>query len=231
MTNYHEIFKRIATVAGCDETNRAIANILNIHENNLSQKIKRDTLVSDIAQWAITTNQDLNYIFYGTGSLPREASDGHKVKPNNGPHDLTTDDLDSYVKVNRYDIEASAGAGALVLDEHVVDQLTFKRSWLQGRKGWDPAELGLLQVRGDSMEPTLKGGDLILVNGERVGLHDGLYVVRLGDDVLVKRLRRIGPNEVEVISDNREIYPPFVSKLNDGLHIIGEVVWFCRELK
>ena len=147
-----------------------------------------------------------------------------------GPHDLTPEDLDNYVKINRYDIEASAGAGALVLDEHVIDQLSFKRGWVVD-KGWYPHDLALLMVRGDSMEPTLFSGDLILANTSFGGLHDGLYVVRLGEVVLVKRLRFLPHNQVEVISDNKDVYAPFTTDLNDGLHIIGEVVWFCRELK
>jgi phage repressor protein C with HTH and peptisase S24 domain len=149
----------------------------------------------------------------------------------NGAHDLTPADLDRYVKINRYDVEANAGHGALVLDEKVVDQLTFKREWIIGEKHWEPARLALLRVRGDSMEPTLCGGDLILVNTAPAGLHDGLHVIRVGEDLLVKRLRRIGPNAIQVISDNRELYPPYEATLDDGLDIIGEVVWFCRELK
>jgi phage repressor protein C with HTH and peptisase S24 domain len=47
-----------------------------------------------------------------------------------------------------------------------------------------------LKVKGDSMEPTLLSGDLVLVNRERtaVELGEGIYAVALGADILVKRV-------------------------------------------
>lgn len=174
---------------------------------------------------------DLGYSAECVLGLKPEDEQQNSVRNNVSPHDLTAEDLDRYVKVNRYDVEANAGHGALVLDEHVIDQFTFKRGWVMHRKGWEPAKLALIRVRGDSMEPTLYGGDLILVNSGYCNLHDGLWVIRQNDGVMAKRLHMVGENEIEVISDNRDVYPPYRANLTDGLAIIGEIVWFCREVK
>lgn len=58
------------------------------------------------------------------------------------------------------------------------------------------------------MEPRLRGGDLILVDRAQDAVRDGqLYVVRTGDDVLVKIIARAAPDQLTLASTN-PVYPP-----------------------
>jgi hypothetical protein len=56
------------------------------------------------------------------------------------------------------------------------------------RAGFDPAQLSVIAVAGDSMSPTLYDGDEILVDQTPRRWRDGVHVVRVGDSLLVKRL-------------------------------------------
>lgn len=95
-----------------------------------------------------------------------------------------------FAQVPRYDIRASAGPGALVDGEHVIDQMAFRRDWLRATLGLQVDRLALLDVDGDSMLPTLTHGDMILVDTRKPdSLAPGIYVINLEGRLLVKRLR------------------------------------------
>lgn len=131
-----------------------------------------------------------------------------------------------WVDVPRLAIGASAGsgahAGAGAHDEAAIGAFRFSARWLRGQ-GLDPAMLSAIAVAGDSMEPTLRDGDEILVDRTPGAPRDGIHVVRSGDALLVKRIDTSRPGRIVLVSDNpayREI------ELDPGeAHVIGRVVW------
>jgi phage repressor protein C with HTH and peptisase S24 domain len=135
------------------------------------------------------------------------------------------------VMVPRLQIGASAGPGALVDDETPLSQIGFEERWIRSL-GTNAGALSVIQVAGDSMVPTLGDGDDILVDrgdgGDR--LRDGIYVLRLDDVLMVKRLainpvsRRMG-----IHSDNAA-YPSWPDCDSAQIDVIGRVVWVGRRL-
>jgi phage repressor protein C with HTH and peptisase S24 domain len=57
-------------------------------------------------------------------------------------------------------------------------------------------------VSGESMYPTLKNGDTILIDISRGWQGDGIYLIRIGTDLLVKRLKKSINHQLSIISDN-----------------------------
>lgn len=154
-----------------------------------------------------------------------------------GPHDTADTDQklrSEYVYIPLYDVSAAAGAGAVVEREKVMDVLAFKEQWIRTELHAHPRDLYLLWVEGESMEPTLRPGDILLVDHREAGSvpRDGIYVLRMDDALLVKRLQRLPGGEVRVSSDNAA-YEPFTFNLNnpvDAFSIIGRVVWTGRRM-
>src|SRR5690606_24456374 len=100
---------------------------------------------------------------------------------------------DEYALIPLYDVKAAAGHGAAVQAEDVVDTLVFKREWIHHTLHANPNDLYLIAVQGESMTPTLHPGDMILVDRRTestIGA-DGIYVLRMGDSLLVKRVQRL----------------------------------------
>ena len=129
--------------------------------------------------------------------------------------------------IARLDVQASAGAGAFAQQERSSDAMGFSERMLRTLAGGDPSGLSMISVVGDSMEPTLNDGDDILVNrlDGRAQLRDGVYVLRMGDALHVKRIA-CGPDpcRVTIISDN-EAYPAWNNVDLRGVSLIGRVVW------
>jgi phage repressor protein C with HTH and peptisase S24 domain len=127
-----------------------------------------------------------------------------------------------WVDVPRLALGASAGPGAFSIGEEPIGAFRFASRWLRGQ-GLDPAMLSAISVAGDSMEPTLRDGDEILVDRSPRPLRDGIHVVRLDDTLLVKRLDTGRPGHIALISDNPAYRP---MELPSGeVEVIGRVVW------
>ncbi|MEY2943200.1 MAG: hypothetical protein RLY97_1214 [Pseudomonadota bacterium] len=127
-----------------------------------------------------------------------------------------------WIDIPRQALGASAGPGALSSDERPVGAFRFSAQWLRAQ-GLDPAMLSAIAVTGDSMEPTLRDGDEILVDRAPNPLRDGVHVVRLGEALMVKRLNLGQPGRVVLISDNRAYLP--INLAPAEVQIIGRVVW------
>lgn len=123
--------------------------------------------------------------------------------------------------IRMYDIEASAGHGALVLDESQSHPFSVEQDLLL-TQGIEPKNCAIISVRGDSMQPTLENGDLVIVDRSKTK-PDGMFLVRLHDTLLVKRVQREGGGAYVLGSDNghyREILIPPTEA--NSLTIIGK---------
>lgn len=127
-----------------------------------------------------------------------------------------------WVDVPRLPLGASAGPGALALEERPIGAFRFSARWLR-EQGLDPRMLSAIRVEGDSMEATLRDGDEILVDRTPRPLRDGIHVVRTGDALLVKRLDTGRSGVIALLSDN----PAYRTvELSPGdVEVIGRVVW------
>lgn len=122
--------------------------------------------------------------------------------------------------------------GAIVGDDEADDSLMFRKGWVKHDLQMQPEDLALIRVSGDSMYPTLRDGDVILVNQSPSQQDtDGICVMRVNGVLLVKRLQFLPGGQISVISDNAT-YKPWTldtSKMAEGdVAIIGRVVWAGR---
>ncbi len=158
------------------------------------------------------------------GELDRLARAARRIAEESEEGPTQIDQSALYVSAPRYEVLAAAGSGAPVLDEQVKGYLGFNKQWLREQR-LSADELAVIEVRGDSMEPTLHNGDSVLLDMRAPELRDGdIYTLRREDELLVKRLRRQGANWL-IVSDNLS-YP--VEPLDAQVHVVGRVVWLGR---
>jgi phage repressor protein C with HTH and peptisase S24 domain len=134
--------------------------------------------------------------------------------------------------VPRLGVGAAAGAGAFDGDERPEAHIAFDPAWLRRLARGAPEQLSIIRVAGDSMAPTLADGDDILVDrgdgAERV--RDGVYVLRMDDALVVKRLA-LNPaaRRLTIRSDN-PAYPSWPDCDPAAVAIVGRVVWAGRRI-
>ena len=88
--------------------------------------------------------------------------------------------------------------------------------------------MAIVNVKGDSMEPTLSSGDLLFVDTTRTCYQgDGLYVFSFGDSLYVKRLQRAG-YKLLVLSDNKFYDTWDVNESNEDQFFIHGKVEFLQ---
>jgi phage repressor protein C with HTH and peptisase S24 domain len=117
----------------------------------------------------------------------------------------------------------SAGNGRFVIDESAADFYHFREDWLH--RACQPNEAILFDVDGDSMEPDIKDKDIVLIDrSSKDFIHDKIFAIGIGKDVLLKRLKRDMSGKILVVSDNR---PPEDHQLVEEheLRILGKLVW------
>ncbi|WP_244617832.1 helix-turn-helix transcriptional regulator [Rhizobium sp. RU35A] len=138
---------------------------------------------------------------------------------------------EGFALIPRLDIQASAGNGRLAVHEEPLEYLAFQADWLRSR-GINPASARILTARGDSMEETIRDGDVLLVDTSIDRVRDNsIYVVVYGDMVLVKRIHGRINGSLQLISDNPRYPPEEVSAGEvEQLNIAGRVMWFGRSI-
>lgn len=132
--------------------------------------------------------------------------------------------------------EGSMGYGRLVPEqEAIIDYMRLSLSFLRRRYSiTNPANLRIVIGYGDSMAPTIKNGDPVLVDVGVTDLKiDGVYVLSRGDELFIKRMQRLVGGGFEMISDNQLYKPQVIEDLEaDGLVVRGRALlaWNGRDL-
>lgn len=136
--------------------------------------------------------------------------------------------------IPQFPVSASMGPGSYPVD-HVdpVKFITVSIPDLRKQCSFsDPYKLNIITGLGDSMEPTYRDGDILLVDTNiEVADIDAVYVLTLNAKLYVKTLQRQPDGSMLMISDNQK-YKPYVIREHDECTIHGRVLiaWNARRL-
>jgi phage repressor protein C with HTH and peptisase S24 domain len=114
----------------------------------------------------------------------------------------------------------------------VICTTAFNRNWLENYLNVDPQKLSTLIIKDDSMTGVLNDGDHVLINHAKKAGGDGLYVLRIGKNILVKRTQ-LKPNNQLLVTSANSVYEPFTVDLantEQDFEIISKVEWFGRKI-
>ena len=128
-------------------------------------------------------------------------------------------------------IDMRYGLGGAYFDTPVVEaKRQFSRAWLREFTHTAPEHLFWALGDGDSMEPTIRSGELILIDrsNDTPRTSDGIWALAWGDIGMVKRLRPLPDGRVEIHSDNPLV--PLSIAADGEVHLVGRVVAVMRRL-
>lgn len=142
----------------------------------------------------------------------------------------TDDEPAPYHEVPKVRARLCAGGGSFETEGQVEGYYSFRSDWLRSRG--NPGNMVLMEVVGNSMEPEIKEGDMVLIDQSRSDiLSGGIYAVGVEETVMVKRVERL-PGTLVLRSDNVDYSPIHLSgdELNN-VRVIGKVLWTSREYR
>lgn len=139
---------------------------------------------------------------------------------------------EQFVAIPRWEMQAAAGAGRDATSAPVLLRYhMFRLSWLRSITQAPLDQLHVLEVNGDSMEPALRSGDVIMVDQTQTEPHrrDGIYVLNRDGDLQVKRVS-VHPvtGRLSLRSDNMA-YESYSDIDPRELDVVGRVVWIARQ--
>ncbi|MBM9400340.1 helix-turn-helix transcriptional regulator [Gluconacetobacter azotocaptans] len=214
-----EIAQRLKRAIENANGNKAVSERSGVPLSTLNGYIAgRDMKASVAARLAAACNVSVSWLLSGVGeTIPAAA-------PSTDQYDLT--------HIDYYDVAASAGFGRCDQDAPKPEKVSVSRRFLT-ELGLSPNHTMIIQVSGDSMEPTMRTGDRIVVNTTPASTLDGVAVLVIHGNLLVKRLATTSEG-IRIISDN-DRYPSETAVFsrfrwgrsdgNDEIAVIGRVAY------
>lgn len=139
---------------------------------------------------------------------------------------------EGFILVPRYDVAASMGNGSVIHSEQIVDHLAFRAEWVRTELGASPKNLILISAIGDSMEPSLRAGDLLLIDRSVESVRqDAVYAIAQDGELRIKRIQRLFDGSLIIKSDNPSYQPEnLTADQAERMRIVGRVVWSGRRM-
>ena len=175
---------------------------------------------------ADATGADLGWLARGAGPEPVTIDLRRRVTGAAQGRSAGNADPKRFVFFPKHPEAVAAGSGhpaALRTTEFIG----FHIDWLRKHFEGDSSNLLLEIAVGDSMQPLIKSGDLLLVDTDDHSLENfGVYVIAARDERLVKRVQKKFDGSLILISDNN-LYQPeqIAATLATEVQVIGRVVW------
>uniref|UniRef100_UPI0035A24357 XRE family transcriptional regulator n=1 Tax=Metapseudomonas otitidis TaxID=319939 RepID=UPI0035A24357 len=138
------------------------------------------------------------------------------------------------IRIAHYDVRGAMGSGKLVREyPEMLRDVTVSQEHLRelGVKYKDPAHLKMITGDGESMAPTIRHLDPLIVDASiREFTGDGIYAFTWQGLFYIKRLQMRGPDHFRMLSDNT-LHPPEDIRV-DETYIQARVllVWNARRV-
>lgn len=190
------------------KTDLALAEFLGVNASTIAGYKQRETVpLEQCIKIAERTGVSLDWLILGKG------------EPDGGTR--REEPASDVAFVPLYDVPVSAGYGSFFEAENVAQQVPFDAVWLR-REGLHAKDLVCLPIAGDSMMPSLKPTDIVLVNRAQTK-GDGVFVLRLGNALRIKRLQWLADGRLRISSDNPIYETEYVDPedLADDFAVIG----------
>ncbi len=139
-------------------------------------------------------------------------------------------DDDDTVELRRFDISYALGPGTNIDDYVEEGKIRFDLAWLRSITRANTDMLFVARGDGDSMAPTVINDDTVIIDTSQreLNLQDRIWAASVFGAGMIKRLRKIGRDRVQVVSDNKDVSPQDINMTD--LHIVGRVVWVGRRV-
>ncbi|SFB88303.1 Phage repressor protein C, contains Cro/C1-type HTH and peptisase s24 domains [Brevinema andersonii] len=209
-----------------------LCEILDIPQSNLARyENDRGHLTYEKLDKISKIGINIEWLITGKGEMFRSGGETGVTVTNNNTELAKTEKKD-VVKIPLLDVKASAGLGLINYQEEIKDYIGIPIRFLGG---YLPKSVALLFASGDSMEPVIQSGDLLLVSpNDKELISDSIYILRVFDELRVKKLIRRVNGNILIKSENpnygsEEILP--TEWEDNNIEIVARVIRVIRSIE
>ena len=181
--------------AGLSQT--VLAKAVGISQSSLAEAERGASGSAYTAQLAAVLNVDAHWLATGEAKVPSAAQSGtplDRAAEESPAYEVDMDAHADLVSIRRVKLRLKAGISGFAIDadESEGTPLFFRSDWLRER-GYKPYALVAVKVTGPSMEPSLFGGDMVVINTADIEPKDGVvFAVNYEGEAVIKRMIRDG---------------------------------------
>lgn len=169
---------------------------------------------------------EIGWLAKGEGATPSfaQAEGTGRRRPADGAGEL---DASRFLVLPKQAESAAAGTAPTPSAFGQSGYLAFRHDWVRSSLGLEPSDLVLEMAVGESMLPTIRSGDLLLVDTtDRHISRPGVYVLEFSGERLVKRVQRKLDGSLVLISDNTTYEPDKLhGEMLQSVKVVGRVIW------
>lgn len=203
------------------------ARAVGVAQASLARWVKGEADPSrmNLIKIADASGVNLEWLALGIGNMD-------EAKPQAVKHDinLQASNDETFIEIEDCrEVRLSAGGGAFNNGYEEITTTKVERAWLQSRR-LKAKDCAMFLVSGESMYPTLKDGEEIIVDRSKRELTEGkIFVLNHNGSMLVKKVQ-FTYGGVELISDNPSYRPlKLDTEEANSLVVIGQVVRGYRD--
>lgn len=222
------VFARLKEVAEAD-TLKELADFLDIKAGTLrSQKtrgsIPYEEIVAKCSAWQVA------YVLKGSEAYEGYRPQGELANIVTEPQGKESSCDEFYTLPFYASVKASAGGGIIPQEKEPLE-IAFRKYFINNTLGVNSTDLFAMKISGDSMEPTLKTDDMVLVDqSKRTPRSGNILVIRIDETVSCKRIQELPGHRFKIMSDNAGYESFEVDAGDENFEILGTIVWFGRNL-
>ena len=199
-----------------------VAERLEVHENTVA-KMERGQTVPDVIQLQVISAITGRDVLWLLGVDQAGLVGGSRKRS------TVALEIGDQLFVPLFGLVVSAGHGAFNDEEQVTDMRAFTIDYVRNDLRISHEELALVNVVGNSMEPHIHSGDVVLIDRRDKDISvEGPHLVRVDGALLVKNVQR-RPGGVLRVSSKNDDYAPFdINVMSEQLHdfeVLGRVRW------
>lgn len=237
MSNAIDVISRLQQLFGVT-TDAALAREMRIPGSTVGSWRSRESVPYDeCLEVAERRGVSLDWLLLGKGQAP-----GSSIAEDSANYTLTEGqriavvvagqthyvDPSFYRWVPVLNVKVAGGAGSPISSENIIAFNAYRKEWLESR-GLLNATLSEVEATGRSMWPKIAPGESVLVNHSARQIRGGdIFVIRIGDELVVKYLQQLPNGGVLVSSENSAAFPSFQLSASDfdsgNVDVVGAVV-------
>lgn len=224
--HFNEFISKAGQITGCN-TQMELAKILEVNRSAITQAKNRDAVPE---RWLLTLARKytLPPDWFETGvttpytALPRaEIARIFEPEPDYNPE---------IINIPKVSAVLCAGGGSFEVDSAIVENIPLPLNIVRSFGHAD--KLVFMDVAGNSMEPYIHNGDVVLIDqAVTTPIANTVMAVGHEDGIYIKRIQINKDGSMSLVSDNPAYTP--IDLFGDDLEsfrVIGKLVWLYRNL-